>query len=128
MNVNDLMQHVAKVVDAWGSFRSSATTIEPVNAAVNSLLEVLLSEDRPVPPVDEVRSLFKATLPQQPFELELELPRMDPALVPLAVMRHIMRRKGVDFCPDDTPNWSRFMEKYGRVIISAIDREQPHND
>lgn len=115
---------VNEVVDAW-SHRRSTANMHAVKAAVDKLLAVLLDSDAPVLPSDDIRSIFEATHPQNDFDFADQIWTMAPALVPIAAMRVVQRRHGVDFDPARVPHWESFMDKFGPAILAVIARGAP---
>ena len=122
--LDEIVRRTNRISEAWKSCHCMTGRVA-VNEAVGDLLEILLEADLPEPSPAEVEALFEATLPQISFDFPDGLQSLAPHLMPIAVMREIMRRRGIDFDPEQVPNWGRFMAKYGAVIIAFLRERAP---
>ena len=95
-------------------------TLDWVCKAVQKLLECICVRSCATPALDDVRALLAKTGPRgRPFN-DLLYETSDD-LVPVLVMREIMRRRQIDFDPRRVPHWSLFLRSYGSAIVETLE-------
>lgn len=124
MDVMEALRRVEEVSQVWDRHLHSNRSQDSLTAvckAVDGLLVCLLCE--PVKTedgsIDSVKRVLDSTRPNQPAPLAEQIKVVDQDLIPVLVMREVMRRRGIDFDPKQVPHWSEFVRRYGNKIILA---------
>lgn len=98
----------------------SSQKLDPVDEAAEALLALLLEAPQAQEPEQaDVDALFAASRgidPARPFASLAEVP---DDLLPIAVMREILKVHHVRFDPKGVARWSDFVARYGRLLARA---------
>jgi hypothetical protein len=98
----------------------SAESKTALSRAVDELVAELVRGESPPPDPIALRELFNRTHPDKVINIGEQLATLDASLVPVFVMRVVMRRKGIDFDAAQVPHWETFLERYGMHILHAL--------